>query len=190
MPRTQREERLVELLLSLFSGDELRRFVTWRLPRYADRIPGGYAPPRLVAEALVTQLADDGAIDAELFRLLREERPRRTDVADVALLWSPAPADGVDVFLVYAGPDRPTAERLREALIAEAPGLGVYLDAAALAPDDPWDEEIGRALDGARVVAVLCSSHLPGAWYARAEIARAIARARVIDTPIVPVRLD
>jgi hypothetical protein len=196
-----RERKLTELLLSLFSGDELRRFIRWNLPSYEAHMPGGFASPLATAEALVSALNGRGAVDPDLFRSLREERPRRaTEIDQVAGLWStpaptPPPSTGAfrwDLFLAHASPDKPTADRLYEELRAAAPELSVFLDARSLELGEAWDVQIPKALRSARVITVLVSDRIEAAWYARSEIAEAIALTRdpQADQRLVPLFLD
>lgn len=78
---TQPEPRLTELLLQLFSEEELRRFVASLPggPALAASLPGGTASPGTVAAEAAVALARHGLIDRALFRRLRQERPRRAD---------------------------------------------------------------------------------------------------------------
>ena len=130
-PNAQRE--LADLLRSLFSADELRRFL-----RY---LPGG---DRLVAElpalgaslAILTQDAVDllkrqGLIDAALFEGLKAERPRRAlEIEQVARAWSlpvtseprAAPAASGDrpgVIFIHADDGLQAAEHLRSQLLKQ-----------------------------------------------------------------------
>ena len=70
-------QRLNELLLSAFSVDELRRLVRWTFPEVSNSLPTGPVSPASFVEAVVTALAEHQAIGAELFAVLRKERPRR-----------------------------------------------------------------------------------------------------------------
>ncbi|MFH1463875.1 MAG: toll/interleukin-1 receptor domain-containing protein [Pseudomonadota bacterium] len=90
--------------------------------------------------------------------------------------------------MAFAGPDRARAEAPVEAL---GPDLRVFWD-GLLTPGQPFDTSLGAALDASRVVAVLLSRSTEGAWYQRAEIARAIhlARAQPEQHRVVPVLLE
>lgn len=78
---------LVELLLSLFSQDELRRFVHLKYPRLAKDLRDGISP-YAQADLLVETLARHGELDDDLFAGLRAERPKRaTEIDDIAALF-------------------------------------------------------------------------------------------------------
>ena len=95
-----------------------------------------------------------------------------------------------DVFITYAGPDKPHALDLRAAL-ADC-GLRAFVDAADLALGNTWDTVIPAALAAARMVIVLVG---PGwkdgeTWYAPEEVAHAIAHCRARPTlRVVPLRM-
>jgi predicted MPP superfamily phosphohydrolase len=70
---------LTELLLSLFSPSELRRFVRW-MPdgeRMSRRLPEGSASAADLTDAVVQVWGEHGAIDDDLRARLIHERPRR-----------------------------------------------------------------------------------------------------------------
>lgn len=82
------QEKLVFLLISMFSADELRRLLRWRYPKIEPNLPGTLSSPAALATAAVTALDESRAIDDEFFRMLREERPRRTTEIDgIVRLW-------------------------------------------------------------------------------------------------------
>jgi serine/threonine protein kinase len=83
---------LVELLQSLFSGDEMRRFVAL-LPgeNLAPALPSGSVSLATLAFEVVDVVGRHGRLDASFFELLEQERPaRRDEIAGVrALLMDP-----------------------------------------------------------------------------------------------------
>lgn len=78
-------QRLEILLLSLFSADELRRFIRY-LPggdALTGQLPGATASPAALAGEAVAALARTGVLaDPEFWRRLRDERPRRAAEID------------------------------------------------------------------------------------------------------------
>lgn len=93
-----------------------------------------------------------------------------------------------DVFIAHAGEDSEFAVRLYELLCVK---LRVFLDSRCLLPGDDWDVEIPRAQRCAAITVVLVSRMTMQAYYAREEIALAIARARRPDDHhrVIPVLL-
>jgi len=91
-----RTRALHGLLLSLFSADELRRFIRYGPDgdAIAAELPGASASPAALAEAVVTAL-DARGLDDEFFARVLAERPRRVaDVNKVRDAWAHAtPAD-------------------------------------------------------------------------------------------------
>lgn len=125
----QSHQQLEALLLSLFSADELRRFVRY-LPggdAIVGRLPGSIAAPAVLVSDVVTALARDGALsDPAFWDSLRRERPRRAAEIDGVQARcaqarpapgpgpGPAPASApakLVVLMVSASPD--TEQRLR-----------------------------------------------------------------------------
>jgi hypothetical protein len=87
---------LVELLTSLFTADELRRFAAF-LPggNVVAVLPSGTASLETLAFEMVQALDRRGQIDGDFFARLEEERPgRKTEIARIRaqLLDSNAPA--------------------------------------------------------------------------------------------------
>lgn len=71
-------ESLQELLCAVFSGDELRQFVRRNFASSVyEGLPGESTAFLTLASELVEGLMKQGLVDARLFGLLREERPRR-----------------------------------------------------------------------------------------------------------------
>ncbi len=202
-------EKLVALLLSLYSAEELRWLVRHRWPAALAELPGALASPRSVAEAVVDLLERKGLLDAEFFDVLREDRPRRAaDIDGVAALCRVAPhatmvAAGptarqphadypYDIFLAHAGADAPIAATLYRDLAAHPAGLSVFFDAASLELGQAWDLAIPAALRQSRLIVVLVSPNLEAAFYARVEIAEAIQQSRHPESAqrVVPVFLE
>lgn len=125
------EQALEHLLLSMFSADELRRWVRY-LPggeHVTLRLPGANVSPALLVAETVAALARDGLLQEDFFwARLATERPRRQAEIDavrrkfplfsgpsasVPPIASPCPAQGsrLKVLLVSAVPD--TMVRLR-----------------------------------------------------------------------------
>lgn len=116
------ERALENLLLSMFSADELRRLVRY-LPdgdALAARLPGATASPALLASETVAALVREGMIDAPFWERLLSERPRRKPDIDkvrahfVDLHAAPAVAGhfpaadlrrNITILLVSANPD-------------------------------------------------------------------------------------
>jgi TIR domain len=201
---------LSDLLLSMFSADELRRLVRYNWPALSPNLPGPTASPAALVEALLVQLEHEKMIDAAFFTTLRNERPRRIAEIDgvarvvaggAAPLATPTArptatpptvptgttasatptAFPYDVFLAHAGPDLPIAVRLYDQLIAHPDGLRVFLDARTLELGQAWDIELPKALRRSRLIVVLVSQRIEAAWYAREEVALAIELARKPD---------
>lgn len=95
-----------------------------------------------------------------------------------------------DFFIAHAGPDRKSAERLRDQLGAKK-AARIYLDSQKLAGGDPWQSRLKEALSSSRVSVVLISPHTPKAWYQQEEVVLAIelARDEYVAHTIVPVYL-
>jgi hypothetical protein len=219
------QENLSQLLISMFSADELRRLLRWRYPQIEPNLPGPLSSPAALAADAVRALENEGLIDDEFFRMLRDERPRRaTEIDGVVRLWkdakkggaaqqqvaanSAAPASGVadastsstlpvtafryDVFIAHAGPDKATAERLYDELVAARSDLRLFLDTRSLLLGDAWDQVIPQALLQSQVIVVMVSERIDSAWYAREEIAMSIELARRNSgrQRVVPLFLD
>ena len=69
-----------------------------------------------------------------------------------------------DVFLSHNSKDKPNVERLAERLEDEA-GITVFLDKWNLVPGDPWQEELERALECSRAVAVFLGPSGISSWH-------------------------
>jgi tetratricopeptide (TPR) repeat protein len=92
-----------------------------------------------------------------------------------------------DVFLAHAGPDKATAEKLYELLVAA--GKRVFLDSEALHVGDDWHLLIPDHQDASIATVVLLSASTRNAWYERAEVVRAVSLAREHGHRVMPVKL-
>lgn len=93
------------------------------------------------------------------------------------------------IFIAYFGPDRGAAVSLHGALAAR--GHRPWCDAVDLLPGDLWDELIPARLKEATIILVLVSTTAHDGWYARAEVAEAIDRARADrNRRVIPVMLE
>lgn len=89
--REQARAELLELLVSLMSADELRRFVAHgpHGERLSRALPGSSVSLQLLATELIAVLEREGQVGPELFERLRQDRPCRTkDIDPVARMWS------------------------------------------------------------------------------------------------------
>lgn len=89
------------------------------------------------------------------------------------------------LFIAYATPDRPIAQKLFDALAPDA-----FLDAACLLPGDWWDDVIPKAQASSQVTVALISAKSDQAFYLRNELATAIELSRKGGHKLVPVYLD
>jgi len=94
---------------------------------------------------------------------------------------STARTAGSDVFLSYAAPDRPTAQRLAAALSAE--GWSVWWD-RTIPPGQTFDAVIEAALDSATCVIVLWSKASVSSDWVKVEAAEG-ARRRVLVPAVI-----
>lgn len=91
----QAQEQLRLLLLRIFSGDEMLRFVRFgpNGQQLIQALPGANSPPAAIAAALVETHARAEAIDDVFFDRLVKERPRRErEIRDVQAGFVPGPA--------------------------------------------------------------------------------------------------
>ena len=94
-----------------------------------------------------------------------------------------------DFFLSHAGEDVSIASNLRKNL---DPPARVFLDAVSMGPDDPWPEQLLKALQRSLIFVVIVSKHTASAYYQSEEIV--IANRMTAEDPytrrVVPVYLD
>ena len=93
-------------------------------------------------------------------------------------------------FIAHAGPDVQHARALHDALTSHD-NVDVFLDARQLAPGEPWQMALKKALSFSRVSVVLISQHSDDSWYQQEEVALAIdlVRDEARAHTIVPVFL-
>jgi len=210
------KKSLRELLGLLFGAEDLRRFVEKGLgsndaAAIGNEIHWDRVEPHQRAARVVEALELHGAVgDAFFDRLLAVFPERGSEIEEVARQWLPAriqrgtvpklgappvpcsvPEGGAwDVFLAHAGPDGAAADQLYEILVEG--GLLVFLDSRCLRLGERWDDVIPAALTGARLVVVLVSERTRAAYYAREEIALAVAVSRPPESSgrVIPVYLD
>lgn len=209
-------ESLEELLDLVFGGEDLRRFVETGLgskdaAAIEREIQWDQIESHKHTARVVEALELHGAVgDAFFDRLLAAFPERGSEIEAVARQWLPervsrgtGPGHGAppvpcsvpeggawDVFLAHAGPDGAAADQLYEILVEE--GLMVFLDSRCLRLGERWDDVIPAALTGARLVVVLVSGRTRDAYYAREEIALAVAVSRrpASASRVIPVYLD
>lgn len=107
-----REEALFDLLLRMFSADELRRLVRYHFDdELAAQLPGPTTAAALT-HAVVDHLARRGLLDANFFARLRHERPRRSAEIDaLARRWHAAPPAAA------ASPDPRAVQAVRRSVL-------------------------------------------------------------------------
>ena len=82
---TQSKRALAHLLLSLFSADSLRRFISYEYPELTSALPGLSVSPNQLVLALISLLERRGLLDDAFFRRLIELRPRRrSEILEIA----------------------------------------------------------------------------------------------------------
>ncbi|MCB9701884.1 MAG: hypothetical protein H6711_08330 [Myxococcales bacterium] len=84
-------DALYALLLSLFSADELRRWIAYddRRGVIVDELPGAIASKSALVNAVIDALAQHGLVDAALFAGLRKVRPGRVnEIVEVEAIWA------------------------------------------------------------------------------------------------------
>ncbi|MCA1568572.1 MAG: TIR domain-containing protein [Acidobacteria bacterium] len=94
-----------------------------------------------------------------------------------------------DFFIAHSGKDKLPAQELYGLLALHS---RVFLDSECLLPGDDWVREVAFAQRNSRVTLVLISSNVDDAYYAREEIASAVAMAREGKQRhrLVPIYLD
>ena len=89
------EDALYHLLISLFSADELRRWIAHHgeLGVISHELPGTIASPSRLVGDVVEALDRHGLVGASFFEGLRGQRPRRAEeIGRVEVLWKNRPA--------------------------------------------------------------------------------------------------
>lgn len=158
MEGATREERLHGLLLSMFNGEELERFVRLGLPEASAFVaalpPANHVPPATFVDAMVRQLVQHGLV-GDLFRLLHRDFTRRADeIAAVETLWIGRRVPPTSVAWTWSDElltllTKSLARRVRKeddvmAAIADA---GIDISAMTLRPSaaDRWSSVLERA---------------------------------------------
>lgn len=139
----RREQALVDLLLAMFSADELRRFAHYHhSDELAARLPGPDASAAALTHALVDELARRDLLDATFFARLRHERPRRArDIDAVARLWHAAPQARTAPQAAAPSPDDRAIQAVRRSVLERPHQLLVVVSSS---PD-----HLHRAVHGA-----------------------------------------
>lgn len=119
------QKDLANLLLSLFSADELRRWLRY-LPGgdgLSGRLPGVNASPASLASEAVAELERDGMIDEVFWGRLIEERPRRkADIDKVKGQIAASVTPGVAVAAPISKPvSQSTPETITVLLVSASP---------------------------------------------------------------------
>lgn len=125
-----RDQRLYELLLSLFNGEELLRFLRQRLsddaPGLMAELPQPTASNAIIVDAAIHQLTRHGLLDP-LFAQLRHGFPRRNaDIADVEALWV-TPPNAPAATRERPATDPPTPEGPPKRTLARPPSDGTIV---------------------------------------------------------------
>jgi hypothetical protein len=200
---------LMDLLLGLFSEDELRSFVAHRAPggdRIAHLMPGSPCPYARLADETARLLDRKGLVTPALFDALRAAVPgRHGDIEGVAAAWglaspgrpaavaasptspaqSPAESESWDVFVAYAGSDRAWVETLVEGLHGH--GLRVFFDEWEIGPGDVIAQRLDQGLRDSRSGILVVSSDVASRPWLLAEYAALLTRAVVHRLRLIPV---
>ena len=91
-----------------------------------------------------------------------------------------------DIFIAYASPDRPLAERLHDLLKDKC---RVFVDSRSLMLGDNWDLEVPRAQRASLVTVVLVTENTESRSLPRDEIIAAVQLARQNEHRVVPIFL-
>jgi hypothetical protein len=159
---------------------------------YGDQNGGFFT--RLLVEGLRGAAADtdgDGCVTVhELYRYVLP-RSQALTTPSTPQMWSwnlpePIPLVRVrqHVFVSYRRSDSPIADALEKRL--EDAGYGVWLDRSDIGGGSPWRSEIEGALQRADAVVFLLSQQA----LESDEVYRELKRAKELEKPIVPLRLD
>jgi hypothetical protein len=193
-----RQLELRDLLVSLFTPEELRRFLLHGPDGEAilRSLPESTSFAEL-AEASVEALERRGLVDERFFERMTQARPRR--VKDIESAWRSwlrgerrveQPKAEWDFFIAYARPDRLLARALSDEL--KSLGCRVFLDRDEIAPGDDWIQAVHEAQRHSRVTVVLLSSSTGAAFAQREEIATgfSLVRDASLGHRVVPVFLE
>lgn len=85
-----KSKKLADTLMAMFSGEELRRLMRYTFgPEVTSALPAADTSLATLANAVVEVLEKHNLVDAELFDVLRRERPRRrAEIDALAALWA------------------------------------------------------------------------------------------------------
>lgn len=125
------QQRIVDLLLQLFSSDELRRFVHHRYPRFSKDLREGTSHLEQT-EHVVQSLLRHGELDDDFFAGLRGERGKRTaEIDDIAALF-PSQGPGARASTGATPLDAPILELERRIAALVQDGLDTEQERAEL----------------------------------------------------------
>lgn len=195
---------LMDLLLALFSEQELRMFVAHRLPdgvRIAGLLPAPPATPVHLADLTVQAMQRHGLVGPGLFDALLAAVPgRRADIERTAARWAaptPPPLDSPpsaapagdpaawDVYMSYARTDLTACNTLATALHEH--GLRVFFDEWEVAPGDVLVHRLDTGLrDSRNGVLVVSRAAFAHPWVLQ-EYAALLTRAVDHGLRLVPV---
>jgi hypothetical protein len=119
-PNASPEQRLTQLLLSLFSADELRRLLRHNFPEdLAHSLPGANAAPATLADAATQALKQRNELPALWPALIRERPRRQAEIEAVQALFEPDGDQGpIRILFVLSCPPSQyqidTAEEIRQ----------------------------------------------------------------------------
>lgn len=186
---------LRDLLVSLFTPEELRRFLLHGPDGEAilRSLPENTSFAEL-AEASVEALVRRGLVDEHLFERMAEARPRRVDDIESALRsWQKAErrveqrAAEWDFFIAYAKQDRQQARELYDAL--QLLGCRVFLDVSDISPGESWPRVLHEAQSRSLATIVLLST-FSSSLSLREEIIAAEDLSRKVGHRVIPVFLE
>ena len=180
--------KLADLLVSLFSPDELRHFFRRNYPEVALAISWSGSLVE-VAWSCVEALDRRGLIDRQLEANLIRARPNRAKEISGALgLQVAAPAEAPAVYLSFADEHAPTAHALSEQL--QARGLRT-LSQHDVPVGSPWLEAGSRLIYSASAFVFLVDrGGMEQRPHVRVEIQLANARSKLEGLPVIPIIVD
>jgi hypothetical protein len=210
-----KEHLLTDLLVGLFSPEELGRFVRFGPDGAAlYRLLSWTGPPLVVAAETVDLLRRHGLIDANLFDRLVDLRPTAVDrIRDVQRLWVTPPASqppqehvpGSDstsrahahggeparIFVSYSHRDRSFVEELGSHLkLLQRQGLIEVWSDSEITAGQEWHEVINEGMERADIFLLMVSaSFLSSDFCWGIEVKRALERHDQGSAIVVPVIL-
>lgn len=206
---TQSRPTLVELLLQLFTEEELRAFLRGLEggAKFLHHLPSPPASLLLLADQTVDALDRHGYIDSVLFAALAQTYPRRrADIAavaaahgfpfihapDVAVVADPQPSPPAppgtwDVFISYAQVDREPVHTLATNL--HELGFAVFLDAWEIGPGDVVVHRLDDGLAHSRAGLLVISAASVTRPWVKQEYAVLLTRSVERGQRLLPVVL-